>query len=74
MGILPVTLETEFKTLQSLIVSFDSDENYIKSDNYPRLNYWFRVEEKNKIAFLYQTISGRIPENQLCQNGLSIAD
>lgn len=52
----PEQIKLKFDLLEEKIKSFDSDFTYFE-ENHHRIDYWFREEEKNKIAFLYQNIS-----------------
>lgn len=51
----PEQVKQQFDLLINKITDFDSNFKYIE-ENHPRIDYWFREEEKNKIAFLYQKI------------------
>lgn len=48
-------LEKQVSDIISLIATYDPQKVYIES-NHPRIDYWFREEEKNKIAFLYNCL------------------
>ncbi len=54
-ALVPEQINSQFDSLTEKIKDFDSNFNYIE-ENHPRIDYWFREEEKNKIAFLYQKI------------------
>ena len=51
----PIKLEKEFAKIQEKISSFDESVVYFNA-HHPRIDYWFRAEEKNQIAFLYNVI------------------
>lgn len=51
----PALLLSAYVALTQEIADFNASETYAASDH-PRIDYWFRAEEKNKIAFLYSLI------------------
>lgn len=51
----PVTLEKRYKELQTGIQTFIPQAIYAEA-GHERIDYWFKPEQKNKIAFLYSLI------------------
>jgi DNA modification methylase len=54
-AIKPELLEAEFEKLDLYMSQYNGHKIYYKSQH-PRINYWFRRWEKNKIAYLYNRI------------------
>jgi DNA modification methylase len=52
----PEVLEKATAGLSKKTISFESDKIYYKT-KHPRIDYWFRENEKNRIAFLFKVIS-----------------
>ncbi|MFH1946579.1 MAG: DNA methyltransferase [Candidatus Magasanikbacteria bacterium] len=52
----PSELEKHFSMLKKKIDSFDKNTK-VKTPKHERINYWFRPEEKRKLAFLFAEIS-----------------
>lgn len=51
----PATLQEEFNKLCIVLNKYNGRTTYYKNEH-PRINYWFRRWEKNKIAYLYDHI------------------
>jgi DNA modification methylase len=54
--ILPDILDAQYEQLVNSFMMFSADD-YNNITIHDRINYWFRHEEKRKIAFLYEKIS-----------------
>lgn len=52
----PDKLEEQFLKLKSKINSFDKNTK-VKTPEHERIDYWFKTEEKRKLAFLFSEIS-----------------
>ncbi|HTR29178.1 MAG TPA: DNA methyltransferase [Puia sp.] len=51
----PELIQEEYGKLESYMARYHGNKTYYKAQH-PRINYWFRRWEKNKIAFLYHRI------------------
>lgn len=64
-AIKPENLEEVSKSILEKIEEYDKSTSYIADEKHKRIDYWFREEEKNKIAFLYQTVIDDISNEDL---------
>lgn len=54
--IVPETLDSAYKYVVTSIENYSDDCGELYIPNHPRIDYWFRPEEKSKIAYLFQTV------------------
>lgn len=62
-AIAPLKLEQHCNFLINSIGDFDIEKTYV-CDKHARIDYWFRKEEKSKIAFLYKLVE-KIEDEEL---------
>src|ERR1043165_4508231 len=56
VAINPETLENYTQKFLAKLKQFNPSTKYYPKTKHPRINYWFREKEKNKIAFLYRRV------------------
>lgn len=52
----PTKIETEFARLQEKLETYDKNTK-VKAPEHERIDYWFKPEEKRKLAFIFAEIS-----------------
>src|SRR3989338_4230307 len=52
----PVKIEKEFATFQKRLETYN-EKTRVKAPEHERIDYWFKPEEKRKLAFIFAEIS-----------------
>lgn len=53
----PEILQSEYEQICNMFKQYEEDKFRIALPNHPKIDYWFRPQEKNKIAFLFQLVN-----------------